>query len=128
MGRIVASVTVTNYADPTKTIRCDALVDTGASNLVLPAAWRERLGVFSSSARISVETATQATAEAELCGPARIEIEGFRAVAGEVLFLEMTPTDGRYEPLIGYLVLEACPAAVDMVGRRLVPVKNLDLK
>ena len=30
--------------------------------------------------------------------------------------------------LSGYLVLEAIPAAVDVLGHRLVPVKALDLK
>lgn len=44
MGRLVASVTVTNLLDPAKNIRCDALVDTGASHMTLPTAWRERLG------------------------------------------------------------------------------------
>ena len=33
-----------------------------------------------------------------------------------------------YEPLIGYVVLEAIPAAVDMLGDRLVPLKYADLK
>jgi predicted aspartyl protease len=44
MGGIATSVKVENPASPEKKIRCDALVDTGASHLVLPAAWRERLG------------------------------------------------------------------------------------
>ena len=35
---------------------------------------------------------------------------------------------GSYEPLIGYLVLEAIPAAVDMLGHRLVPETHFDLK
>jgi hypothetical protein len=37
-------------------------------------------------------------------------------------------TDGRYEPLLGYVMLEKSKAAVDMVGHRLVPLKHLDLK
>jgi len=44
MGRIVTSVKIENVSDPSKSIRCDALVDTGASFLVLPSAWRDRLG------------------------------------------------------------------------------------
>jgi hypothetical protein len=40
----------------------------------------------------------------------------------------MQPEDGQYEPLLGYIVLEQSQAAVDMVGRRLVHVKRLDLK
>src|SRR5438105_9565670 len=33
-----------SVADPSKGLRCDALVDTGASFMVLPSAWRDRLG------------------------------------------------------------------------------------
>jgi hypothetical protein len=36
--------------------------------------------------------------------------------------------DREYEPLVGYLVLEAIPVAVDMLGHRLVKVRALDLK
>ena len=46
----------------------------------------------------------------------------------EVVFVDMTPEDGQYEPLIGYIVLEQSQAAVDMLGHRLVQVKRLDLK
>jgi hypothetical protein len=34
-GRIVAAVKIENLADPEAKIRCDALVDTGASYMVL---------------------------------------------------------------------------------------------
>jgi hypothetical protein len=40
----------------------------------------------------------------------------------------MSPEDGIYEPLIGYIVLEQCQAAVDMLGHRLIHVKRMDLK
>ena len=55
-------------------------------------------------------------------------MEGFRPVHGEVMFVDMHPEDGQDEPLLGYIVLEAIPAAVDMLGHRLVGVKHLDLK
>ena len=44
MGRITVETTVENSADSTLRIRCEALVDTGAAFLTLPAAWRDRLG------------------------------------------------------------------------------------
>ena len=46
MGRIVTSVSIENVLDSEFSIRCDALVDTGASHLVLPLAWRSRLENF----------------------------------------------------------------------------------
>ena len=128
MGRIVASVRIENLAEPAARIRCDALVDTGASYMVLPNAWRERLGELEEIARIPPETATQQTVEGTICGPVRLQIEGFRSIYNEVLFIDMEPENGEYEPLIGYIILEQCQAAVDILGHRLIPVKRMDLK
>jgi predicted aspartyl protease len=128
MGRIVSSVTINNISDSSKTLRCDALVDTGTSFLVLPDAWRDRLGDLEIIGRISLETATQESVEGDICGPVRIQIEGFRPIYNEVLFVEMKPEDGIYEPLIGYIVLEQSQAAVDTLGHRLIPIKHMDLK
>lgn len=128
MGRIVASVRIENLVDTQARLRCDALVDTGASYMVLPNAWRERLGDLEEIAKIPLETATQETVEGTICGPVRIQIEGFRPIYNEVLFVDMQPGDGEYEPLIGYVILEQSQAAVDMLGHRLIPVKRMDLK
>jgi len=128
MGRILSSVKIENVSDPGKSIRCDALVDTGAAYMVLPSAWKERLGSLETMDTVEVQTATQEIARGTVCGPVRIEVEGFRPIYNEVLFIDMTPENGSYEPLIGYLVLEQCQAAVDMLGHRLVRVRHVDLK
>jgi predicted aspartyl protease len=124
MGRIIASVTIDNVSDPAKSIKCDALVDTGASFMVLPSAWRDRLGQLETTTEIEMETATQETILGDVAGPVRIQIEGFRPIYSEVSFVDMHPANGEYEPLIGYLVLEQSQAAVDMLGHRLVQVKR----
>lgn len=103
MGRIAASVTIQDLLDPEKNIRSDALVATGASHMVLPNAWRDRLGDLREIGMIDPETATQPT-------------------------VQMEPEEGKYEPLIGYIVLEQSQAAVDTFGHRLIHVKRLDLK
>ena len=128
MGRIVTSVKIENVTDPAKGLRCDALVDTDASHLVLPNAWKERLPGLQLVGTVEVQIATQATVQGEVYGPVKIQIEGFRPVFGEVLFVEMTPENGDYEPLLGYIVLEQSQAAVDMLGHRLIHVKYADLK
>ena len=128
MGRITASVKVSNAVDASKSLSCDALVDTGSAFLVLPSAWRSRLGKLEAMQKVSVETATQETVEGEVYGPVRIEVEGFRPIYSEVLFLEMKPSDGAYEPLLGYIVLEQCQAAVDLLSHRLIPGKPVDAK
>ena len=128
MGRIIASVKIENAADVSKGLRCDASVDTGASHMVLPTAWKERLGSLESTRTIEMETATQETINGEVCGPVRIQIEGFPTIFGEVSFVEMKPDDGEYEPLIGYIVLEQSQAGVDILGHRLIRLKHMDLK
>ena len=128
MGRIVSSVKIDNISDPEKTIRCDALVDTGVSYMVLPNTWKDRLGDLERIAEVELETATQETVRGEIFGPVRIQIEGFRPIYNEVLFVDMQPKDGIFEPLIGYIILEQCQAGVDMIGHRLVHVKRMDLK
>lgn len=128
MGRIVTPVTIEIGFTSGQRIQCDALVDTGASYLTLPSAWKERLGDFDSLESIELEFADQSALTGEICGPVKIQVEGFRAIYSEVLFVEMQPEDGQYEPLVGYLVLEQCQAAVDMLGHRLVQVKRMDLK
>ena len=128
MGRIVASIKIENPMDPEARIRIDALVDTGSSFMVLPKAWRDRLGKLDYVGKVQLETATQETIEGDVCGPVRIQIEGFRPIYNEVLFLDMKPENGEYEPLVGYVILEQSQAAVDMLGHRLIPVKSMDLK
>jgi len=127
MGRIVTSVVIANALDPSKQMRCDVLVDTGASGLVLPSAWKDRLAL-PRVRTVEMETADQRVVSGEVCGPARIQIEGFDTIFNEVTFIDMAPGDGGFEPLVGYIILEQSRAAVDMVGHRLVPVKHVDLK
>lgn len=60
--------------------------------------------------------------------PVKIQIEGFKPVFTEVLFVDMHPREGSYEPLLGYIVLGQSQVAVDMLGHRLVQAKRMDLK
>ena len=109
-------------------IRCDALVDTGAAYLTLPNVWRDRLGTLTTLDTVAVETANQSVVSGDICGPVLLRMEHFRPVLTEVLFIEMDPADGQYEPLIGYIPLEQAQAVVDLAGHRLVKVGRVDLK
>ena len=128
MGRIVTTIDIENISESGEAMKLDALVDTGASYLTLPLAWKGRFGKFDSEETLELQTATQAVVTGTVCGPVKIKVEGFRAIYNEVLFLEMEPNNGEYEPLLGYIVLEQCGAAVDMIGHRLLPVKYMDMK
>jgi hypothetical protein len=128
VGRIVASVTIENAVDLSMALRCEALVDTGPSLMVLPSAWKDRLGKLEFVTEIEVEITTQERVAAEVCGPVRIQIEGFRAILNEVAFVDMKSDHGEFEPLIGYIVLEQSLAGVDMISHRLVHLNHFDLK
>jgi hypothetical protein len=64
----------------------------------------------------------------EVCGPVRVEIEGFDPVLTEVTFLDLAEPNGGYEALIGYIVLEQSRAAVHVVRHQLVKLRHADLK
>ncbi len=129
MGRIIAQTTVTNRLDEDKSIQCGMLVDTGAGALFLPRSWKERLGRFLRTEPVTLVLANQEVVSGEACAPVEIKIEGFRPVWNEVVFLDAdSGGDEEFEPLLGYVILEQAQAAVDMVGHRLVPVPNIDMK
>lgn len=128
MGRIITPVRITNLKDPTKSIHCDALVDTGTSYLVLPTAWKERVGKLDLIEVVELEIATQGSVKGEICGPVQIQIEGFRLVHSDLVFIDMEPENGIYEPLVGYIVLEQSQASIDIVNHRLIHIKRMDLK
>lgn len=124
MGRIVAQTEITNPLDEGKSVAAGMLVDTGAGALVLPVSWKEKLGNFLHEEPVELVLANGDTVRGEACAPVKIEIEGFRPVFNEVLFIAGEDA----EPLIGYVILEQAQAAVDMVGHRLVRVPYVDLR
>lgn len=128
MGRIIAQTTVTNRLDDDKFIQCGMLVDTGAGPLILPAAWKERLGRFLRTEPVELLLANQEVVRGEVCAPVEIKIDGFRPVWNEVVFLDAENGAEEVEPLLGYVILEQAQAAVDMLGHRLVPVPYIDMK
>src|SRR5262249_47403275 len=117
-----------NALDPAREIGCEALVDTGAWGLMLPRAWKERLGPFQMTRTVEMVTADQRLVTGGVCGPATLQIEGFGPVSSEVTFVDMELESGRYDPLLGYTVLEQAGIAVDRVGGRLLKIPHMDLR
>ena len=106
MGRIIVQATIENGIDSTFRIQSDALVDTDAAYLALPNAWRDRLGKPTLLDTVSVETATQAVVNGDICGPVLLRMGNFCPILTGILFIEREPSDGHYEPLIGYIPLD----------------------
>jgi hypothetical protein len=77
---------------------------------------------------IECETATKQLVKGEVFGPVEIRLEGFEPVCGEILFLDMGPESGVYEPLVGYIVLEQAQGDVDTLNYRLIHAKKPELK
>ena len=128
MGRIIVSASIENGLDASLRIQSDALVDTGATYLTLPSAWRDWLGQLRHLDTVSVETATQAVVSGDICGPVLLRMGEFRPVLTEALFIEMDAVEGRYEPLIGQIPLEQAQAVVDLAGHRLAKFDRVYLK
>ena len=128
LKRIIVSVKIENVRDVFKSLSCEAFVDTDVSLMMLPAAWKDRLGNLESSRTIEVETSTQGTLRCEVCGPVRIQMEGFRPIFSEVSFVEMKTEEEECEPVVGHIVLAQSQAGVDVLGHRLVRIKHMDLK
>lgn len=128
MGRIVSPITITNALDVSHQIQCDILVDTGADSLILPKSWKPRLGKVPTLRVDKLETAEQRQISGEVCGPVRIQIKGFKPIYNEVTFIDMESRQGKYEPLLGCIILEQSQAIVDMKRHRLAHVKYAYLK
>jgi hypothetical protein len=125
---IIVSVNIENVRDVGNSLRCDAFVDPNASLMVLPAACKDRLGKLEATGIVELEAANHGRMGGEICGPVRIQIEGFRPILSEVVFVEVKSDFGEFEPLLGNIVLAQSQARVDVLGHRLVHMKHMDLK
>lgn len=124
MGTIIMPVTVSNANKTGNRILFEGLVDTGSTYLTLPSAWKEKLGELEKVDEFQLELANGEIRTGEVLGPVEIKIGNFRKIFGEVLFVEMEADEGgNFEPLIGYLPLEAIPVGVDMLNHRLFKVR-----
>ena len=72
------------------------MVDTDASYMVLPSAWRDRLGKLEEIATVALDTAKQETVGSKNYEPVRIQIEEFSPIHNEALFIDVKPENGEY--------------------------------
>jgi hypothetical protein len=128
MGRITTNITIANVIAPNDSIQCKALVDTRTAFLSLPSARKSRLGKLDSLGNVKVELGNQTITDAEVWGPVKLQIDGCRTIHTEVLFIDMEPQDGQFQPFLDYIPMEQSQLSVDMASERLVPVPYVDLK
>lgn len=125
MGRVIVPAIVENLADlwnvhegkmsPEDVRRVEieeALVDTGATTLCLPASLIQQLGLIQSDARTSMSS--QGPHRTRIFGPARLIVQGRNCSVDVVELPDGVPT------LIGQIPLEILDFVVDPPGRRLI--------
>ena len=121
MGEIVVDLTVENLVEPSRRITCRATVDVGAYGLILPKAWKPRLGGLPDLTVVDLDLMDGRVGAAEIGGPVRVQLDGFRRMTTEVVFVDMAPrSDGTYLPIVGATVLALANVEVDTQRHRLV--------
>ncbi len=111
MGIVNADVTVSNPADRSRSWRGSFMVDTGATDSLVPRRHLEAIGIEPESRRAYV-LANGDKVDIDVA-VARIELMG-EMVGGTVLF-----GDDDAEPLLGVTALESLGIEVDPLNRRL---------
>lgn len=114
MGKVIEKVKITNYNDPTKSIEVEAVIDTGATMVVLPQNIVNELRL-KKIRETRVKDANNSTELKSIYGVVTIEIKG-RTGNFDVL----AEVEGA-QPLIGQVVLEILDLVVDPRTRILKP-------
>jgi predicted aspartyl protease len=112
MGEVIVEITLTNLVDPTRTLRAQAIADTGAMLSAIPAGVAAQLGVGTRAGAMA-RLADGRVAPVEIAEGLRWEIGG-RVTVDEALMLGDVI-------LIGQTVLEKMHWLVDCATQRLVP-------
>lgn len=114
MGKVIEKVKFTSLFDQTKSIVIEAVIDTGATMVVLPQNVVENLGL-KKIRETKVRYANNRTELKSIYGVVTIEIKG-RTGNFDVL----AEAEGS-QPLIGQVVLEILDLVVDPRTRTLIP-------
>jgi len=114
MGKVIEKVKITNLLEPTKSVEVEAVIDTGATMVVLPQNLVDEL-MLKKIREVKVRYANNSTELKSIYGVVTIEIKG-RTGNFDVL----AEAEGS-QPLIGQVVLEIMDLVVDPRTRTLIP-------
>lgn len=114
MGKVIEKVKITNYNEPTKSVEVEAVVDTGATMVVLPQNIVNELGL-KKIRETKVKYANNSTELKSIYGVVTIEIK--RRTGN---FDVLAEVEGA-QPLIGQVALEILDLVVDPRARILKP-------
>ena len=114
MGKVIENLKITNLLDPEKSVEVEAVIDTGATMLVLPQNLINELGL-KKMREVNVKYANNKTEVKSIYGVVTVEIKGR---AGE--FNALAEAEGS-QPLVGQIVLEQLDLVVDSSSRTVIP-------
>ena len=114
MGKVVEKVKLTNLFEPKKSVEVDAVIDTGATMLVLPQDVIEELGLR----KIGERRVRYANNQIQIKSVYRgiiLELKGRNGI-----FDVLGEVEGS-EPLVGQIVLESLDLIVDPITKTVIP-------
>lgn len=117
MGKVVEKIKMTNVFDGTKSVTVDAVIDTGATMLVLPQDVVDELGLRKIR-DVRVKYANNKVESKGVYGAVSLEIKS-RTGTFDVLAEE-----AGSQPLVGQVVMEVLDLVVDPRTRTLSPNPN----
>jgi len=114
MGKVIERVRLSNVIDPTRSEEVDAVIDTGATLVVMPRDVVDRLGL-TRIRDVQVRYGNGKVETRSVYSAVTLELKG-RSGTFDVL-----AEDVGSQPLIGQVVLEVLDLVVDPRSRRLTP-------
>ncbi|MBI5167219.1 MAG: aspartyl protease family protein [candidate division NC10 bacterium] len=114
MGKVIEKVKLTSLFDPTKSVEVEAVIDTGATMLVLPQNLVDELGLRKIR-DAKVKYANNKVEPKWVYGAVTIELKGRLGI------FEALAEEAGSQPLVGQIVLEALDLVVDPRTKTLIP-------
>ena len=114
MGKVVEKVKLTSLFEPEKPVEVDAIIDTGATMVVLPMDIVEELGLRKMR-EVKVKYANNKVEKKPIYGVVNIELKGRSAN------LDVLVEEKGSQPLIGQVLLELLDLIVEPKTRKLIP-------
>jgi clan AA aspartic protease len=114
MGKVIEKVKLTNLFDPTKSVEVEAVIDTGATMVVLPKNLVQELGLEKIE-DVRVKYADGRVERKEVYGVVRLELKG------RVGNFDVLAENEEAQPLIGQIVLERLDLIIEPSTRKLIP-------
>ncbi|MFZ8802648.1 MAG: retroviral-like aspartic protease family protein [Candidatus Calescibacterium sp.] len=114
MGKIIEKIKIASFFDPTKSLEIDAVVDTGATMLVLPKNIVEELGLKKIE-EVKVKYADGRVEKKEVYGAVKLELKG------RVGIFDVLAENEGSQALIGQIVLERLDLIIEPSTKKLIP-------